>query len=33
MRLSVLAKGIVSRTWSNPQIHATARSMPMPNPL
>ncbi len=25
-------EGMVSRTCSNPQIHATARSMPMPKP-
>jgi len=31
-RYSILGKGIVSRTWSSPQIHATARSMPMPKP-
>ncbi len=32
MRFSVLAKGMVSRTWSRPQIQATTRSMPMPKP-
>src|ERR1035438_8050307 len=32
MRCKVRAKGMVSRTWSRPQIQATARSMPMPKP-
>ena len=32
MRFNVRANGMVSRTWSNPQIHATTRSIPMPNP-
>ena len=32
MRLSVRAKGMVSRTCSRPQIQATQRSMPMPKP-
>src|SRR5579863_7817484 len=31
-RCSILGNGIVSRTCSSPQIHATARSMPMPKP-
>src|SRR6266404_74820 len=31
-RCSVRANGIVSRTCSNPQIHATARSIPIPKP-
>src|SRR5215471_4932134 len=31
-RYSIRGNGIVSRTCSSPQIQATARSMPMPNP-
>src|ERR1700733_5286767 len=31
-RCSILGNGIVSRTCSRPQIHATARSIPMPKP-
>src|SRR5579864_2704804 len=31
-RYSILGNGMVSRTCSRPQIQATARSMPMPNP-
>ncbi len=32
MRCRVLAKGMVSLTWSRPQTQATTRSMPMPKP-
>ena len=31
-RYNILGKGIVSRTCSSPHIHATARSIPIPNP-
>ncbi len=31
-RYNMRGKGIVSRTCSSPQIHATTRSMPMPKP-
>ena len=32
MRYSMRGNAIVSRTCSSPQIHATQRSIPMPNP-
>lgn len=32
-RYNMRGNGIVSRIWRVPEIHATARSMPIPNPL
>ena len=31
-RLSIRGNGMVSRTWSNPAIHASVRSTPIPKP-
>ena len=31
-RLSIRGKGMVSRTWSSPAIHASVRSTPIPKP-